>query len=116
MDNVIDYIFLFSVAGCLATTAFQLYNVFHKGQKYDFTKSILLFLGFIVSWFFGLLVTMLQTDLLIYSVVFRFVNLFFVLNFIFLFALLLFKMGYLGVESIPKYQSMPRKIQNKFSR
>lgn len=121
--DIYSLIFLFHLVGIFAITFLKLYNVLHKGEKYDWRMSVILFVAFWIFWFFGFaamttLTSAQITDVvgagfestarpfeLIYSVLFSFSNLFILFNFVLFIIEIFFYIGQKSEQAAKSFMS-----------
>lgn len=84
MASFYEVIFILQLLAVLVITGFKVVNLTTLGAVYDKRFGFLLFAGFVVAWFLGLVVVLFQPTQLVYSVIFRFENLFMLLQVLFL--------------------------------
>ena len=83
--NIYDFLFIVQFLVLISIILVKLYNIFSIGEFYDMRIGFLLFIGYFIAWFVGFSIFMFQPERLIYSMLFKFGNLFLVFNMLFLF-------------------------------
>lgn len=53
--DMYGFLLLVGVFGALAVTGLKLYNIMHKGEKYDIKLGVLIFAAFMLFWLFSFL-------------------------------------------------------------
>lgn len=106
--NLSELLFIITILLGLGITLLKLYNLFTACKLYEMKISILLFIGFVMSWFLNFSIFMANPEV-IYSILFKFLNMFFILNVLFLIVEIIINMGFANKKQIESYN--PRQGQ-----
>ena len=108
--NLSDVLFFVQFLAIIFILGFKLLNLFSLGKIYDLRLSFLLFIGFFISYFVGLMVLLTRSSILLYSALFKLETGFILFNVIFLLGELYF---YTIGRSIVREAYKPNREQNK---
>lgn len=99
--NFVEMAFMIHLFLVLGVSSLKLYNIFHKCEKVPLEWSVLTFIIMLFGYFIGF-VTLISEKTFIYGIMFSFTSLFFILNFFFMIAELLFYLGVFTNKSVGK--------------
>jgi hypothetical protein len=85
MAGLYDMMFFVQLALVVGITLLKLYNIMTIGKYYDLKMGFITYILFIIGWFTGLIVFMLNPETHLYRVLFMLESLFLILNTLFLF-------------------------------
>ena len=85
MANINDMIYIIQFIALIGIFLYQMWNVMHKGEKYDLKVSFILIIVLTIAWFMGLSVVLLEYSRATYALLFRLESAFFVLSWLFFF-------------------------------
>lgn len=71
MTALYNTFFLLQFLIAIVITGFKLYNVFSSGEAFSFKASTLMFIGFLVTWFVGMLLVLLDPTQLLFSMLYQ---------------------------------------------
>lgn len=71
MTALYNTFFLLQFLVAVGITGFKVYNVFSSGEAYSFKAAVIMFLGYLVTWFVGLLLVLLEPEQLLFSMLYQ---------------------------------------------
>lgn len=110
-----EWLFIMAFLGCIGVLIANIYNVVYLGQKWDIRISVILFLGYMMSWAVGLVVFLFNAETLIYSMLFSFTSWLMVLNMALLLANIFFHIRDTTEETVKAFDSMKFYKANEIS-
>lgn len=104
--NFYEVLFLIQLLIAVGITGLKILNLFSAGALYNLKASFLLFIGYVVTWFFALLVAFHNASTLIYITLWGFESVFLILNVVFLIIEVYLMLVYKATDSKPAYFSL----------
>ena len=101
--NIYAIMFLIHFLAVISITGLKTYNITKKGEFYDMTWSWLLFGGFFIAWFIGLITILTNPEMIFYVTFFKFSTALMLLNVVFLVIELLLYWKTIGVQQTQPY-------------
>lgn len=86
MADVYSALFIIGISAVIVLIGIKVYNLMTLGRLYDWKVGVLIFLGYLLAWFFLLLVFLINLETTLYRVGFLLASLLMPLNVLFLFA------------------------------
>ncbi len=98
MANINDMIYIIQLIALMGIFLYQMFNLMHKGTKYDIKIGFILIISLTIAWGMGLFVVLLEHSRATYAVIFQLETIFFVLGWLFFF----FEVIFFGTETMRK--------------
>lgn len=111
MTNFLDIIFTLQLFAVIGFFFVKLWNIFHKGIKLDMRTSVLIFIGWYIAYFLGLMNIMFNTDTIIYAQLFKFERMFIMFNWLFLLVEIFFLMLRKTPEIVSSHNSKMEQLK-----
>lgn len=78
--NTYEIFYIIGLLGILYLTGYRIYNLFHKGEKYEISIFFITIFATLISFMFTLFSVMFITDTVFYSQLFIFVSMLLIFN------------------------------------
>lgn len=113
MSNISDVLFITQLLVCVIILLIEFYNVMSSSSAYDARMCWILFVGWIISWFIGLVVVLNNPETMLYHSIFNLETGLWIVNIAFLTIQLFFYMSRAATGNVMEaYNSLnmnPRK-------
>lgn len=109
--HIYDFLYIVQFIVLIGITLAKLYNIFTNCKWYDLKLTWVLFIGFVLAWFTGFSIFMLEPERAIYMVLFNMARVLFLLNFLFLLVEVLINLGLIANKEMKPYEARGNNIK-----
>lgn len=114
MENIYSMLFAVQFFIAVAIVLYRIYNGMNLGKLYDIKVSFMLFIGYLLCWLVGLMITLFNPETLILSQILKIENIMFMLNTLFFIIEIFFWLDVWANKTIVQARNSLKSVERSF--